>query len=274
MAFASVNLFPSFIGNGSLTKRWSYTTSDSVATVTTSGYFNTAAGALGIGDIIDVAIVDALPASSRATLTEVVPVIVTSNSAGVVGTTAQFPGMVQSANATNIGAVAAPASGTVAVTITRNGRFFELAFTLTAARISVTDGDGAGSHGALKIFDFIAAGIAFLGCRQAYTAFAEGALLTGAAGDAAFEIGVGTTAIAAAADGTLGNGVNENVGQAVAVTLSEGTGTGSAVDGPKTTALTGTLDLNLNWSGSAATIDATSTIDVTGTITVVGVLLN
>ncbi len=33
------------------------------------------------------------------------------------------------------------------------------------------------------------------------------------------------------------------------------------------------IDLNLNWSGTAATIDATSTIDVTGTIRVVGVLL-
>lgn len=31
--------------------------------------------------------------------------------------------------------------------------------------------------------------------------------------------------------------------------------------------------LNLNWSGSAATIDATSTIDVTGTITVIGIFM-
>jgi len=181
----------------------------------------------------------------------------------------------QASNATDIGA-AASVTGTLATSITRMGSLFRIDFTLTAVRIAVTDGAGSGSYGATKLFDFVAGAVAFLGCRQDYTAFAEGAALTGAAGDASFEIGVGTTAIAAAADGTLGNGVNENVGQAVAVTLSEGTGTGTAVDGAKTTALNGTgtaIDLNLNWSGTAATIDANSTIDVTGTITVVGVML-
>lgn len=182
----------------------------------------------------------------------------------------------QDDNATSIGAKADPAAGTVTCSIARTGAFFTLTFTLTAARITVTDGAGAGSFGALKIFDFAAGAVSFLGARQDYTAFAEGAALTGGAGDASFEIGVGTTAISAAADGTLGNGVNENVGQAVAVTLSGGTGTGTAVDGAKTTALNGTataIDLYLNWSGTAATIDATSTIDVTGTITVAGVML-
>lgn len=175
-----------------------------------------------------------------------------------------------------VGLVAQPASGSVSVTIQRFGPLFRLSFTLAAARISVTDGAGSGSYGALKIFDFTEQAISFLGSRQDYTAFAEGAALTGAAGDAVFEIGIGTTAISAAADGTLGNGVNENVGQAVSVTLSSGTGTGTAVTGALTTALNGTstaLDLYLNWSGTAATIDASSTIDVTGTLTVVGVFL-
>lgn len=175
-----------------------------------------------------------------------------------------------------IGTVNQPASGSITLAMRRFGPFFELVFTLAAAQIPVTDGAGSGSYGSLKIFDFVQQAISFLGARQDYTAFAEGAALTGAAGDAAFEIGVGTTAIAAAADGTLGNGVNENVGQAVSVTLSGGTGTGTAVDGAKTTALNGTataFDLYLNWSGSAATIDASSTIDVTGTITVIGVFL-
>ena len=175
-----------------------------------------------------------------------------------------------------IGTVAQPASGTVAVTIQRYGPLFRLDFTLTAAQIPVTDAAGSGSYGALKIFDFAQAAISFLGSRQDYTAFAEGAALTTAVGDAVFEIGLGTTAISAAADGTLGNGVNENVGQAVAVTLSGGTGTGTAVTGALTTALNGTataIDLNLNWSGTAATIDANSTIDVTGTLTVVGVFM-
>jgi hypothetical protein len=178
----------------------------------------------------------------------------------------------QANNATVVGAKADPVSGTVACAIERTGKFVSLTFTLTAAQIPVTDGAASGSFGSLKIFDFAEAAVSFLGCRQNYTAFAEGAALTGAAGDAAFEIGVGTSTIEAAADGTLGNGVNENVGQAVAVTLSGGTGTGTAVDGAKTTALDGTgtaLALYLNWSGSAATIDADSTIDVTGTVTVV-----
>ena len=175
-----------------------------------------------------------------------------------------------------IGTVASPASGTVAVAVKRWGPFFRLDFTLTAAQIPVTDGGGSGSHGSLKIFDFPAQAVSFLGSRQDYTAFAEGAALTTAVGDAVFEIGVGTTAISAAADGTLGNGVNENVGQAVAVTNSSGTGAGTAVNGAVTTALNGTatpIDLYLNWSGTAATIDANSTIDVTGTITVIGAFL-
>lgn len=183
---------------------------------------------------------------------------------------------VRTVTGAEIGTVNNPASGTVTLTVQRYGPFFVLDFVLAAARISVTDGAGSGSHGSLKLFDFVESAVSFLGCRQDYTAFAEGAALTTAAGDAVFEIGVGTTAISAAADGTLGNGVNENVGQAVSVTLSGGTGTGTAVDGAKTTALNGTataLDLYLNWSGTAATIDASSTIDATGTIRVVGVLL-
>lgn len=167
-----------------------------------------------------------------------------------------------------------PAAGSVLIQEAQFGPFVRTTFTLNKARMTVTDGAVSGSHGTLKIYTLPQAAVSFLGARQDYTAFAEGAALTGAAGDAVFEIGVGTTAISAAADGTLGDGVNENVGQAVSVTLSGGTGTGTAVDGSKTTALNGTgtaLTLNLNWSGTAATIDANSTIDVTGTISVVWV---
>lgn len=170
-----------------------------------------------------------------------------------------------------IGAVTQPTSGSITVKEVQVGPFISTTFTFNAARIVVTDAAASGSHGSLKIYDFPACAIAFLGARQDYTKFAEGAALTTAAGDAVFEIGLGTTAIAAAADGTLGNGVNENIGQAVSVTNSGGTGAGTAVDGAKTTALNGTataIDIYLNWSGTAATIDATSTIDVTGTATV------
>lgn len=192
-------------------------------------------------------------------------------------TVSQLARQLTSVTGLEVGALAAqPASGSVAVNVQRSGNFFALAFTFTAARISVTDGAGSGSHGSLTLFTFNQAALSFLGARQNYTAFAEGAALTGGAGDAVFEIGIGTTAISAAADGTLGNGVNENVGQAVSVTLSGGTGTGTAIDGAKTTALDGTttpISLRLNWSGTAATIDASSTIDVTGTVTICGVML-
>jgi len=168
----------------------------------------------------------------------------------------------------------APTISGMTTEIERFGPFFAITFTLTAVEITVTDAAGSGSHGPLKIFDFVEGGVGYLACRQNYTAFAEGAALTGAAGDAVFEIGVGTTIIAAAADGVLG-ATEDNIGTDVNVTLSGGTGTGSShtvstaiVDGTGTAA-----DINLNWSGTAATIDATSTIDVTGTITVVGYLL-
>lgn len=170
-----------------------------------------------------------------------------------------------------IGAVTVPASGTITAVEEQFGPFVRTTFTLAAARISVTDAAGSGSYGTSVLYTLPQCAVSFLGCRQNYTAFVEGAALTTAAGDASFEIGVGTTAIAAAADGTLGNGVNENVGQAVAVTDSGGTGTGTAVNGCGTTAFDGTTSaivLHLNWSGTAATIDANSTIDVTGTISV------
>ena len=172
---------------------------------------------------------------------------------------------------TTIGTLTQPASGSISVVDEQFGPFVRSTFTLNAARISVTDATTSGSYGTAVLYTLPQCAVSFIGSRQNYTAFAEGAALTTAAGDAAFEIGVGTTAIAAAADGTLGNGVNENVGQAVAVTDSGGTGTGTAVNGCGTTAFDGTTSaivLHLNWSGSAATIDANSTIDVTGTISV------
>jgi hypothetical protein len=173
-----------------------------------------------------------------------------------------------------VGVVAAPAAGTVAVTIKRVGDMFTLVFTLTAAQISVTDGAASGSYGSLKLFDFAEQGISYLGCRQNYTAYVEGAALTTAAGDADFVIGVGATAIAAAADAVLAVG-NQNIGGSIAQTNSAGTTTGTLHSGSNT-AIDGTStasDIYLNFSGSAATIDASSTIAVTGTIQITGVML-
>lgn len=183
--------------------------------------------------------------------------------------------LAQTNNATLVGE--APATSGLSCSILRNGRDFQLTFTLTAFSVSITDGAASGSHGAGKLFDFAESSIAFMGSRANYTAFAEGAALTGGAGDANFVIGLGTTAISAAADKSLGSTTQVNVGSSLEITLSGGTATGSKHTGPLDIGIvdgTGTAaDLYLNISGSAATIDASSTLSVTGTITVNGTLL-
>lgn len=148
---------------------------------------------------------------------------------------------------------------------------FNLTFTLTGARVPITDAAASGSFGAIKLFDFVEGSVRFTGSRMNFSAFAEGTALTTAAGDAAFSIALGSAAIAAAADNSL-TGTSVNVAPSLAVTLSGGTGTGTnttalslALDGTATA-----VDLYLNISGSAATIDATSYLDVTGTLTVSG----
>ena len=161
-------------------------------------------------------------------------------------------------------------AGTISVVHENTGVIVRSTFTLTGARIPVTDGAASGSFGTLKLFTFPAGGVAILGARQNYTAFAEGSALTTAAGDAAFKIALGSVAVAAAADAVLAT-TSVDIGAAISLTNSGGTSAGTAhtagslaIDGTTTNAT-----INLNWSGSAATIDASSTIDVTGTITVV-----
>ena len=186
-------------------------------------------------------------------------------------------GLVQGTSADKASAVGAINAATgLACTIGYNPAtgYFRLDFTLTAVSITVTDAAGSGSSGSLKIFDFVQGGIVPIACRQNYTAFAEGAALTGAAGDAAFVMSLGSAA-ANAGDGVLDGATEIDFGASTGtITLSGGTGTGTkhsaalaVVDGTATAA-----DLYLNWSGTAATIDANSTISVTGTITVLGVM--
>lgn len=86
MAFTVTNMAPCFAGNGGLGKSWNYTTTDTLATVLAAGYFNGESLLLGIGDVIDVVIVDAVPAGSRTLLTEAVALVVNSNSSGAVTT--------------------------------------------------------------------------------------------------------------------------------------------------------------------------------------------
>lgn len=171
-----------------------------------------------------------------------------------------------------LGTLNQPTVGKVDCVVTKlSGAVYRMDFTMKGARVPVTDATTNGSFGTFKLFDFKEGAMSFLGCRQDYTAFRSDG--TGVPGDTAFEIGIGTTAIAAAADGTLGNGVNENVGQAVSLTLAgdPATAAGTAVDGTKATALNGTaagIDLNLNVSGSAATVDGDGWLAVWGTASV------
>lgn len=175
--------------------------------------------------------------------------------------------------ATAVGAINTTSGLSVDIKYGPAGNFL-LTFTLTAVSLTVTDAAGSGSSASLKIFDFVQGGVVALACRQDYTAFAEGAALTGAAGDAAFIMGLGSAA-ANAGDAAL-TGTEVDFGAATnTITLSGGTGTGgkfsctaAVLDGTATA-----VDLYLNWSGSAATIDANSTISVTGTITVAGIMI-
>lgn len=167
-----------------------------------------------------------------------------------------------------------PASG-LSVDIKKSGAgLYRLDFTLTAVSLTVTDAAGSGSSASLKIFDFAPGSILFLGSRQDYTAFAEGSALTGAAGDAAFVMGLGSVA-ANAGDAALTSTEVDFGAVTSTITLSGGTGTGTKhtagaviFDGTSTP-----TDLYLNWSGSAATIDANSTISVTGTLSVLVAVL-
>jgi hypothetical protein len=136
--------------------------------------------------------------------------------------------------------------------------------------VAIVDAAASGSYGNLLLGSLMEGAVVFHGCRQKYTAFAESAELTTAAGDAAFKIGVGSAAIAAAADAVLAAGA-KNVGGEIAVTLSGGTGTGAAVTGAGGAhdGATTAAPLYLNVSGSAATIDASGTLYVTGKIDII-----
>ena len=87
-------------------------------------------------------------------------------------------------------------------------------------------------------------------------------------GDAAFKIGVGSGCKAAAADGYLAGANDDDIGGEISVhgparereRFDKYAGRGQRNRNGK--------DLNLNWSGTAATISINSTIGVTGTITV------
>jgi len=173
----------------------------------------------------------------------------------------------------------APASGTLETRVQFNrvtGQF-TLNFTLKGFRLAVTDAGASGSSASAVLWTFIKGAISLGPSRQNYTAFAEGAALTTAAGDAAFILALGSVA-ANAGDGAL-TGTEVDIAPATA-TLNNvgGTTTGSKLG---TVAANAPLDgtttavvVNLNWSGTAAQIDANSTFDIWGTISVSGQILN
>jgi hypothetical protein len=173
-------------------------------------------------------------------------------------------------NASKVGTLTTPASGTLTAVIKRLGNLVSIKFTLTAMRMTVTDGAGSGSHGTYKLMDLNEGAWHFLSSRMNFTAFTESAGVSG--GDTVFDIGVGTGAIAAAADGVLtASATYDDIAAKGDVTLSSGAGTLATAIDLSALSADGTatpVDINLNWSGTAATVDATGTLDITGTITI------
>jgi len=177
-------------------------------------------------------------------------------------------------NAAAVGTLATPASGTLTGTMKFLGGFAHITLTLDAVRIAVTDATTSGSYGSTKLIDLASGSWHFLSSRVDFTAYAVDG--TGVPDDAVFDIGVGTGAIDTAADGVLtGDASYDNIAAKVDQTLSGGTTTGTALDAANAV-VDGTatpLDVNLNWAGTAATIDGDGRIDVTGTITIVAAYL-
>ena len=169
---------------------------------------------------------------------------------------------------------AAPTVTGMACVVEKLGMFVKLKFTFTAMVLTVTDAAGSGSSASKKIFDFVAQGLMPIASRQDYTAFAEDALITTAAGDAVHVLGLGSVA-ADAGDGALTGTEVDFAPVTGSITNSGGTGAGTKFGG-QGTAIDGTgtaVDLYLNWSGTAATIDANGEITVTGTVELIVALL-
>lgn len=213
------------------------------------------------------------PAATALADGDVIPVHDVSAGRTVYATRQQFLNGSTTDLATAVGAVTSNSGLSATIRYDQTGAF-RIDFTLTALSLTVTDAAGSGSSASLKIFDFVQGGVRIIGSRQDYTAFAEGAALTGGAGDAAFVMALGSVA-ANAGDGALAGTEVDLAAATGTITLSGGTGTGTKFEA-STTVLDGTttaVDVYLNWSGTAATIDANSTISVTGTITLVGYML-
>jgi hypothetical protein len=91
-------------------------------------------------------------------------------------------------------------------------------------------------------------------------------------GDTAFEIGLGDESIDAAADGDIGDLGDDTAKYALMVVADVGAFTEDSDNNP-VARFTDDSGLYINWSGSAATVDASGAITLSGEIKLLGVLL-
>ena len=181
---------------------------------------------------------------------------------------AEFGGDVVGSTDGGVGAVPV-ASQTAGVSVREigNGAMRKTVFTFTDVEIAVTDGAGSGSHGSLQIYDAPEGNIIILGGQANITM--DNPDGTGVPDDTVMEVGVGSTAISAAADGSLGS-TEDDIVPDINLTLSSGTASGSnsqstsaAFDGTGTA-----MNWYFNFSGTAATVDDDGTIEANGTVVV------
>lgn len=88
MAYIAANMALSFVGGPGFAKEFIYFTTDSMPTVQASGYFATPASAFapGIGDIIEVHVVDAVAPASRTSVTGIQRLMVATNDGTTITT--------------------------------------------------------------------------------------------------------------------------------------------------------------------------------------------
>jgi hypothetical protein len=193
-----------------------------------------------------------------------------SSAGGNVGTTI----------ALGIGTFAQPAAGTLTVNSQKFGPFILLNFVLTAAQFAVTDSGGSGSFGTLPLLTFTAAGKSYVVIAATYqqTASTEpggAGSVTGGAGNDVYRVGIGSTAIAAAANGTVHGTATQDdiIAETANITDVAGTSTGSKIVSVPTTAVAANA-INLNWSATAAANTASANFTLTGNINLVLMQLN
>jgi hypothetical protein len=169
MAFSSNGLTPVYLGGAGGLKEWYYVTTDSVATVSASGYFNDAEDLMEIGEVVNVRVVDIVAPNTRTSLTQDQKLYVASNDGTTVTTSIPVSGTVITTTATVFSLTqalhhgktvvwnAAASSAITLPTSTGGGMKFRIvvgvAATGTAHTIKVAAGSTDDMQGGLAIFD-------------------------------------------------------------------------------------------------------------------------